>query len=105
MATLVISAGALCAAVAGPCAYASTMDLGGRNVSLVFSWMNMIGNFGAGLLPWVVPRFRQMVDDTPFLLSLCGGNSWNAVLILFGTMFLSASACWALLRVRENELE
>ena len=105
VATIVISAGAFCAAVTGPCAYASTMDMGGTNVALVFSWMNMIGNFGAGLLPWVVPRFRQMVDDTPFLLSLCGGNSWNAVLILFGTMFLSASACWALLRVRENELE
>ncbi len=104
-ATIVISAGAFCAAVAGPCAYASTMDMGGTNVALVFSWMNMIGNFGAGLLPWVVPRFRTLIDETPSLLSLCGGNSWNAVLILFGAMFLLASACWALLKVRENELE
>lgn len=104
-ATIVIGAGAFCAAVAGPCAYASTMDMGGRNVALVFSWMNMIGNFGAGLLPWVVPRFRAMIDETPELLSLCGGNSWNAVLILFAAMYLLASACWSLLRVRENELE
>jgi sugar phosphate permease len=105
VATLVISAGAFCAAVAGPCAYASTMDLGGRNVALVFSWMNMIGNFGAGLVIWGVPHFRKLVEESPTLVNLCGGNSWNAVLILFGAMFLLASTCWALLRVRENELE
>lgn len=104
-ATIIISAGAFCAAVAGPCAYASTMDMGGKNVALVFSWMNMIGNFGAGLLPWMVPRFRTIVDETPALLSLCRGNSWNSVLILFGAMFLLASTCWVLLQVRENELE
>lgn len=105
VATIIISAGAFCAAVAGPCAYASSMDLGGRNVALVFSWMNMIGNFGAGLLPWVVPRFRTLVDESPLLLSLCRQNSWNAVLILFGSMFLLASTCWGLLQVKENELE
>ncbi len=104
-ATLVISAGAFFAAVAGPCAYASTMDMGGRNVSLVFSWMNMIGNFGAGLVIWGVPHFRHLVESNAMLLKLCGDNSWNAILILFGTMFLLSSVCWALLRVRENELE
>jgi MFS family permease len=104
-ATLVISGGAFFAAVAGPCAYASTMDMGGRNVSLVFSWMNMIGNFGAALVIWGVPYFRKLVEKTPALLDLCGGNSWNAILILFGTMFLMSSACWTMLRVRENELE
>ena len=105
VATLVISGGAFCAAVAGPCAYASTMDLGGKNVALVFSWMNMIGNFGAGLLIWGVPHFRHLVETNTVLLKLCGDNSWNAILILFGTMFLLSSVCWALLRVRENELE
>lgn len=104
-ATLVISAGAFFAAVAGPCAYASTMDMGGKNVSLVFSWMNMIGNFGAGLVIWGVPHFRQLVESNEVFLKLCGGNSWNAILILFGTMFLLSSVCWALLQVRENELE
>lgn len=104
-ATLVISAGAFFAAVAGPCAYASTMDMGGRNVSLVFSWMNMIGNFGAGLIIFGVPHFRHRVESNAALLKLCGGNSWNAILILFGTMFFLSSVCWALLRVRENELE
>lgn len=104
-ATLVISAGAFFAAVAGPCAYASTMDMGGKNVSLVFSWMNMIGNFGAGLVIWSVPHFRSLIDGTPALLNLCGKNSWNAIPLLFGMMFLLSSLCWALLRVRTNELE
>jgi sugar phosphate permease len=105
VATLVISAGAFCAAVAGPCAYASTMDMGGKNVALVFSWMNMVGNLGAGLIIWSVPHFRRFVAETPALLKLCGGESWHAVPILFATMFLLASACWTLLRVRENDLE
>lgn len=104
-ATLVISAGAFFAAVAGPCAYASTMDMGGKNVSLVFSWMNMIGNFGAGLIIWSVPHFRSSIDGTPALQKLCGENSWNAIPLLFGMMFLLSSLCWALLRVRANELE
>jgi len=104
-ATLIISAGAFFAAVAGPCAYASTMDMGGRNVSLVFSWMNMIGNFGAGLVIWSVPHFRGSIQNNPAMLKLCGENSWNAIPMLFGTMFLLSSICWALLRVRENELE
>lgn len=104
-ATFVISAGAFFAAVAGPCAYASTMDMGGRNVSLVFSWMNMIGNFGAGLIIWTVPHFRDFVENTPALLKLCDGNSWNAIPMLFGMMFLLSSICWALLRIRANELE
>ena len=104
-ATLIVSAGAFFAAVAGPCAYASTMDMGGKNVSLVFSWMNMIGNFGAGLVIWSVPHFRSLIEGTPALQKLCGGNSWNAIPMLFGMMFLLSSLCWALLRIRANELE
>jgi hypothetical protein len=74
------------------------MDFGGQHVAPVFSTMNMIGNFGAGLLPWVVPAFRRLIDDSPKLLELSGGNSWNAVLILFGVLYFLASACWMLVR-------
>ncbi|MBI1312922.1 MFS transporter [bacterium] len=95
-AALIIGAGALFAGVAGPCAYASTMDFGGQHVAPVFSTMNMIGNFGAGLLPWVVPAFRQWVDASPKLFGLSGGNSWNAVLVLFGVLYFLAAACWLL---------
>ncbi|MFP6763093.1 MAG: MFS transporter [Planctomycetaceae bacterium] len=105
VATIVIGAGAFFGGVAGPCAYASTMDIGGRNVAPVFSTMNMIGNFGAGLLPVVAPQFRKWVAETPWVLDLAGGNSWNAVLILFGSMYFLAALCWATLRVREGSLD
>ncbi|MEO2015368.1 MAG: MFS transporter, partial [Fuerstiella sp.] len=99
MATVIIGAGAFCAGVAGPCAYATTMDWGGAHVAPVFSTMNMVGNFGAGLLPWFVPTFRRWIDSSPELLKLSADNSWNAVLILFAAMYLLAAFCWMLLRL------
>src|SRR5262249_58856275 len=51
LAVLVISAGSFCGAVGGPCAYAITIDMGGRHVAIVFSLMNMAGNVGAGGFP------------------------------------------------------
>ena len=98
-ASTLIGLGAFCAALAGPCAYAVTIDMGGRHVAPVFSTMNMVGNFGAGLLPLAVPYFRNVIDARPELLSLCGGNSWNAVLVLFAVMYLLAALFWLLLRV------
>jgi hypothetical protein len=74
-------------------------------VAAVFSTMNMIGNFGAGLLPWVVPAFRRWVQRTPDWHARFGGESWNAVLVLFAAMYLAAAACWLLLPVRERALD
>ncbi|HUG71180.1 MAG TPA: MFS transporter [Pirellulaceae bacterium] len=96
-AVLVISCGAFLAASAGPCAYTVTMDMGGNNVASLFSTMNMIGNFGAGLMPWVVPRFKTWIEETPSLLARCDGNSWNAVLVLFAVTYVGAAICWGLL--------
>ena len=67
--------------------------------------MNMIGNFGAGLIAWATPRFREWVAETPHALQLAGENSWNAVLILFGVMYFLAALCWAMLRVKEGSLD
>ena len=39
-----------------PCAYALTMDMGGRNLGVVFGAMNMAGNFGACAFTWVAPQ-------------------------------------------------
>ena len=55
LAVVLISLGSFFAAFAGPCAYTSTIDLGGKHVSVVFGTMNMAGNFGAFLFPIVVP--------------------------------------------------
>ncbi len=100
VAVSVISCGAFLAAFAGPCAYTVTMDMGGKNVASLFSTMNMIGNFGAGLMPWIVPRFKTWIEQTPSLLDKCDGNSWNAVLVLFAITYLGAAACWLMLQTR-----
>lgn len=105
IAVLVISAGALLAAIAGPAAYTVTMDMGGGNVASLFSTMNMVGNFGAGLTPWFVPQFKAWVDQSPELLAACDGNSWNAVLLLFSAMYLGSAVCWLLLSTRGTVFE
>jgi len=85
-AVLVISAGSFFAALASPCAYAMTIDMGGAHVATVNATMNMMGNFGAWafpiLVPWLLARF---------------GN-WDAVLIVFGTLYVMGALFWLLLK-------
>jgi hypothetical protein len=63
-------------------------------VTPVFATMNMVGNFGAALFPMIVPPFRRMIQYNCELLDLFGGNSWNAVLVLFGIIYVLAALCW-----------
>jgi ACS family glucarate transporter-like MFS transporter len=55
---LLLAASAFCSAMAGPCVFAFTIDLGGKHVAPVFGVMNMLGNLGAAAfaktVPWVV---------------------------------------------------
>jgi ACS family glucarate transporter-like MFS transporter len=83
LAAVVLSLGAFLSFFAAPCAYALTMDMGGRNLGIVFSTMNMTGNFGSLAFTWVVPR-----------LVTWGG--WDAGLAVFAGMNLAAAACWSL---------
>ena len=104
-AVLVISVGAFLAGMAGPIAYTITIDLGGKNVAPIFATMNMLGNVGAGLLPWIVPWIRRTFESDPDLLSLAGGTGWNAVLGLFAAMYFGAGLAWLALRVRSSVVE
>ncbi len=99
-AVIVISAGIFCAGLAGPSAYAVTMDMGGRHVGAVFATMNMVGNLGAGALPVLIPIFRTWVKSTPMLLNACAGDTWNAVVVLIAFLHLAAAVCWVLLPLR-----
>ncbi len=100
LAVAIISTGVFCAGFAGPSAYTVTMDMGGRHVASVFATMNMVGNFGAALMPWLVPHFRAAVDRSPTILNLCGRNSWNAVLVLFAVTYVFSAICWMMLRTK-----
>lgn len=82
LAVAIIAAGSFCAALAGPSAYAATIDMGGRNVATVFAVMNMSGNIGAAIFPIVVP----------YLLKLPAG--WDLVLFLFGGVYAAGAVCW-----------
>ena len=84
-AVLLITAGSLCAAFGSPCAYAITIDMGGKQVPMVFSLMNTTGNLGAFLCPILVERL------------VAGTGNWNLVLLCFAGIFLSAALCWACL--------
>ncbi len=85
-AVLIISAGSFFAAVAGPCSYTITIDMGGEHVPTVNSVMNMTGNFGAMLFPLAVP------------LLLGKEQNWNIVLLTFGALYLGSALCWWLLK-------
>jgi MFS family permease len=82
LAVLLISAGAFCGSLAGPCAYAITIDMGGKQVAPIFSVMNMAGNVGAIIFPIVASRVKTAT-----------GN-WDAVFVLFVVLHLVAALCW-----------
>jgi MFS family permease len=85
LAVVVLSVGYFFASFAAPCSYALSMDMGGKQLGVVFGTMNMAGNFGAWALVWVVPR----------LVTWSGG--WELALALFAGVHILAAACWLLL--------
>jgi len=93
-AVLVISAGSFFAALAGPCAYTITIDMGGPHVATVNATMNMMGNLGAWAFPIAVP----------WLLRNTGG-SWDAVLLVFGACYVASALFWLLLKPEGTILE
>jgi ACS family glucarate transporter-like MFS transporter len=69
---------------ASPCAYALTMDMGGRNLGIIFGTMNMAGNLGSYAFTKFIPRVVTW-----------GG--WDAALLVFAAMNLVAILGWLLL--------
>ena len=64
-----------------PCAYSLTIDMGGKNIAIVFSLMNMAGNLGAYAF-------------TSFLPGLAQSRGWDAAMVVFVAMHLVAAVCW-----------
>jgi sugar phosphate permease len=83
-AMLTASIGAGIFTFSSPCAYALTMDMGGRNLGVIFATMNMAGNLGAAAF-------------ATFISHIVRWRSWNAALLVFAAMHVIAIVCWLLL--------
>jgi len=82
LAVALLALGALFAALAGPCAFSATIDIGRTHVPQVFGLMNMCGNFAAALSPILIGIFFQWTDN------------WNLVLLLFALVYFTGAVCW-----------
>jgi ACS family glucarate transporter-like MFS transporter len=83
-AMMLVAAGNFLATISQPCSFALTMDLGGKQLAVVFAIMNTAGNIGATIFPQTVG----------FLAEWYG---WTAALILFVSLQLVAAVCWIFL--------
>jgi MFS family permease len=90
---LLISLGAFFGNGGGVSGYSVAIAFGGTRVATVFGTMNMCGNVGAGLFPFVV---GWLVTTT--------GN-WNLALLLFAGLFFGSGVCWAVLNPRGTLFE
>jgi len=84
LAMALFALGAFFAALAGPCAIAATIDIGGSRVPQVFGMMNMCGSFSAAACPVLVGMLFQWTAN------------WNLVLLLFAGVYLLGAICWML---------
>lgn len=96
LAVTLLSLGSMLAAMAGPCALAATIDIGGDNVPQVYGIMNMSGNFAAAACPILIAELFEWTSN------------WTIVLLLFAATYLIGAVCWAMVdsrnRVTESEL-
>ena len=83
-AVLMASLGVFVVSFASPCSYALTMDMGGRNLGVVFGVMNMGGNLGS----WAFTKFLPRVVEW---------RGWDAGLLVFAALHVVAIVCLLLI--------
>jgi sugar phosphate permease len=83
-AVLLAALGILIFTFSSPCAYALTMDMGGRNLGVIFGTVNMAGNLGA----WAFTKFIPRVVTW---------RGWDGALLVFAGLHVLAIVCWLLL--------
>jgi sugar phosphate permease len=81
---LLAGLGVLIVSFASPVGYALTMDMGGRNLGVIFATMNMAGNLGAYAFTTFLPRVVEW-------------QGWDRALLVFAAMHVVAIVCWLLL--------
>ncbi|MDB4670846.1 MFS transporter [Pirellulaceae bacterium] len=90
LAVVLLAIGSLLAAMAGPCASAATIDIGGDHVPQVYGIMNMSGNFAAAACPILIAEIFEWTSN------------WTVVLLLFAAIYLVGSICWAMVDCRQT---
>ena len=90
LAVALLTLGAFFAALAGPAAFAATIDIGGPRVPQVFGLMNMVGNFAAAACPVIVGKLFQVTAN------------WNLVLLLFAGVYFAGAICWVFVNPRHR---
>jgi ACS family glucarate transporter-like MFS transporter len=88
LAMVVFSAGFFVFYFSASCAYAITLDMGGRNLGVVFGAMNMVGNFGAAAFTALAPVLNHQFGGHWY------GDDWTPTLVLFAAMHVAAVALW-----------
>lgn len=90
LAIALLATGAFLAALAGPCAFAAAIDIGGSRVPQVFGLMNMTGNLAAAACPVLVGKLFQWTSN------------WNLVLLLFAGVYLVGAFCWVFVNPQKH---
>ena len=85
-----LALGGFFAALAGPCAFATTIDIGGPRVPQVVAVMNMSGNFAAGACPVFAAMLFQLTAN------------WNLILLLFAGVYLAGAMCWVFVNPKQG---
>jgi ACS family glucarate transporter-like MFS transporter len=80
-AVLLASLGVLVMTFSSPCAYALTMDMGGRNLGVIFATMNMAGNLGSWAFTQFIPRVVEW-------------RGWDRALLVFAALHVFAIVFW-----------
>jgi nitrate/nitrite transporter NarK len=84
-AVAIFSLGAFLATFGGVSGYTVAIEFGGKRIGLVFSMMNMCGNFAAAIVHLAAGSLKERT-----------GN-WNAALFAVAGIFAVDAICWALL--------
>jgi nitrate/nitrite transporter NarK len=85
--------GAFVASFGGVAGYTVAIELGGRRIGIVFSLMNMAGNFGGAIVNYAAGALTQRTQ------------SWDAALFVVAAIFAVDAVCWALLNPRGTLFE
>ena len=88
--TVVIAIGAFFSGLGNPCAWAATIDLGGKHAALLMASTNMAGCIAGTVLPTLLGNWFYRIRTV--------GGDWNQVIYLHAAFYFVAAFSWLLVR-------